>query len=162
MKDLLIGDSTNFWGMSLYSLPKNNVIPIIEFINLFYKSLPLFAALSGLFVGIIFYYFNIYNLFLLKKKETFQLVYLFFNKKWFFDRVYNQLLTQNFLYYGYYFSYKDLDRGILELIGPHGLIDNLQKSFEDIKNYQSGEIFYYLAIFFVVLLTIIFFVLFTY
>jgi DNA polymerase-3 subunit alpha len=55
----------------------------------------------------------------------FKVVYNFISRKWFFDRIYNQVVSQNFLNLSYSLSYKDLDRGFLEILGPVGIIKTL-------------------------------------
>ena len=48
-------------------------------------------------------------------------MYTFLNRKWFFDKVYNEYITQNMLHFGYHTSYKLIDRGVFEFLGPVGL-----------------------------------------
>jgi NADH-ubiquinone oxidoreductase chain 5 len=62
-----------------------------------------------------------WDFFLIKKRNCFKNFYVFFNKKWFFDRIYNQIISQKLLNIGYFFSYRIVDRGVIELIGPYGL-----------------------------------------
>ena len=88
--------------------------------------------------------------------KSFKIIYNFFNKKWYFDRIYNQLITNNILYCSYAFSYKDIDRGILEMLGPYGIIRIIKDSFNFIKTYQTGNIFHYLFIFFISIIIILF------
>ena len=98
---------------------------------------------------------------LLKKSKSFKSFYTFFNKKWYFDKFYNQFISQNLLYSSYHFSYKDIDRGILEGgFGPYGLVLFLEKIAKFLRFYQSGNIFHYLFLFFISSLILIFFVLF--
>lgn len=47
--------------------------------------------------------------------------YNFLNRKWYFDKIYNNFFGQFFFKFGYSSSYKFLDRGIFEIIGPTGL-----------------------------------------
>jgi len=46
-QDLFIGFGTNFWGASIFVLPQNYTLSDIEFINLFYKLLPLVLTILG-------------------------------------------------------------------------------------------------------------------
>jgi len=48
-------------------------------------------------------------------------MYTFFNRKWFFDKIYNEILTQNTLTIAYEHGYQNIDRGVIELIGPNGI-----------------------------------------
>ena len=158
-KDLFIGFGTNFWMASIFVLPQNYVISDIEFLNTFFKQLPLILTLSGVFFALYMYIYNMKEFFFIKKLESFKFLYTFFNKKWYFDKLYNKYLSQNFLYYSYHFSYKNLDRGILEEYGPYGLTNLLGKISEYLKYYQSGNLFHYLflmifSIFFIIIITL--------
>jgi hypothetical protein len=48
-------------------------------------------------------------------------IYNFLNRKWFFDKIYNEYFGQFFFKFGYSISYKFVDRGIFEILGPTGL-----------------------------------------
>jgi proton-translocating NADH-quinone oxidoreductase chain L len=147
-KDIFIGFGTDFWGSSIYVSPKNYLLIDIEFINLFFKLLPLILTLSGIITAIVLYIFDFELLLYLKKKDIVKWIYFFFNKKWYFDRIYNTMITKNILYFGYFFPYKEIDRGILELFGPYGIINVLNDFTMSLKKYQSGNIFHYLFLFF--------------
>jgi NADH-ubiquinone oxidoreductase chain 5 len=82
----------------------------------------------------------------------FKVVYNFISRKWFFDRIYNQVVSQNFLNLSYSLSYKDLDRGFLEILGPVGIIKTLSILNKYLKTYSSGNISHIL---FLLLLSII-------
>ncbi|PPS15510.1 hypothetical protein GOBAR_AA05069 [Gossypium barbadense] len=43
----------------------------------------------------------------------------FFNKCWFFDQVLNDFLVRSFLRFGYEVSFKALDKGAIEILGPY-------------------------------------------
>jgi hypothetical protein len=51
-------------------------------------------------------------------------IYNFLNRKWFFDKIYNEYFGQFFFKFGYSISYKFVDRGIFEILGPTGLSNN--------------------------------------
>ena len=53
---------------------------------------------------------------LFKIKSSFfgKKVYNFFNRKWFFDKLYNDYFGQFFFKFGYSVSYKFIDRGIFQ------------------------------------------------
>ena len=73
--------------------------------------------------------------------------YNFLNRKWYFDRVYNQLIGQQSLNISYNFSYKSLDRGIIEKLGPSGIISSIRYTINHLNNLQSGQIYHYLFLF---------------
>jgi proton-translocating NADH-quinone oxidoreductase chain L len=155
-KDLFIGFGTDFWNDSIYVLPENYILCDVEFMHISYKLMPLIFTMFGIFGATILHGFNLEYYLNLKKNSTFKAFYNFFNKKWYFDRFYNETISQNFLFYSYYFSYKDIDRGFLEIFGPFKLTKTIDLSVFFIKNLQSGNIFHYLFIFLIVILLTIF------
>jgi proton-translocating NADH-quinone oxidoreductase chain L len=153
-KDLFIGFGTDFWNGSIYVLPKNYLLADIEFISLKYKLLPLLVTLLGILIAFFVYTFKLEEYFKLKKLLNFRIFYTFFNRKWFFDKFYNKIISSNFLFYSYFFSYDNIDRGLLEVVGPHGLTQSVNLFVFDFKYIQSGNLFHYLFLFFI---SIIFF-----
>lgn len=146
-KDLLIGFGTSFWNNAIFILPSNYMLTDIEFLDFFYKILPTFLTLLNVFF--IFYIYNeknkiffVLNFFLPLKK-----MYSFLNKKWYVDKLYNQLITQHILQLGYTYTYRDFDRGLLEKVGPVGLVASISGTVKKVKLLQSGFIFFYLYAF---------------
>jgi hypothetical protein len=88
---------------------------------LFYKVLPVNLSILGFLSAFFLYSFLPETLFFIKSSNTFKKVYVFLNKKWFFDKIYNEYFSQFFFKFGYTISYKFIDRGIFELLGPTGL-----------------------------------------
>jgi len=151
-KDLFIGFGTQFWGTSIFINPQNYLLLDIEFINLFYKLLPLIVTLLGIFSAYFIYSYELLYFLKIKKTKIFKVIYNFISRKWFFDRINNQFVSQNFLDLSYSLSYKDLDRGLLEILGPVGIIKTLNILNKYIKTYSSGNISHIL---FLLLLSII-------
>ena len=157
-KDFFIGFGTNFWNESIFILSSNYTIVDIEFVSLFYKVLPLFVTILGAYFAYFIYSFNLDKYLEFKKTKFFKKVYTFFNKKWYFDRIYNEIFTQNVLNLSYLYTYKNIDRGILEIFGPSGITNIIQKNIKSIVFIQSGYISHYLFIFLISILIIIYFV----
>jgi hypothetical protein len=155
--DFFIGFGTNFWNESIFILISNYTLVDIEFVNLFYKLLPLFVTIFGALFAYSIYSFNLNRYFLLKNTKFFKKIYSFFNKKWYFDRIYNEIITQKVLDISYLHTYKNIDRGILELFGPSGIINIINSNTKSILSLQSGYISHYLFMFFLGVLFIIFF-----
>lgn len=139
-KDLFIGFGTSFWGTSIFVLPSNYSLLDIEFINLFYKLFPLILTILGAGFSFLLYKNNVNNYFNIKKSYIFKLFYTFFNKKWYFDRVYNEFIIQNDLNDSYHFFYKEIDRGILEGFGPYGIIQKLSIMVNSFKTLYTGDL----------------------
>ena len=62
-----------------------------------------------------------YKLFMWKTSLIGRKLYTFFNRKWLFDKIYNEYVSQNILDFGYHFTYQSIDRGLIESLGPFGL-----------------------------------------
>ena len=84
---------------------------------------PLFFSVSGLSLAFVVYKNRLFSIIDLFDKNKLSLnFYNFFNRKWFFDRVYNDLIAQKVLSLGYHKTYKLIDRGIIEVLGPYGFL----------------------------------------
>ena len=70
-------------------------------------------------------------------------IYNFFNRKWFFDKIYTEYFGQFFFKFGYSVSYKFIDRGVFELLGPTGLSFSTTKIASELYRLQSGYIYHY-------------------
>jgi NADH-ubiquinone oxidoreductase chain 5 len=70
-------------------------------------------------------------------------VYTFLNKKWFFDKIYNECFGQFFFKFGYSMSYKNIDRGTFEIIGPTGLSSVVLKVAHQLHKAQTGSLYHY-------------------
>jgi NADH-ubiquinone oxidoreductase chain 5 len=156
-RDLFIGFGTDFWGFSIFVLPQNYVLSDIEFVDLFHKLLPLMISLAGAFLAYFLYSFGLDFFYQIKKTSSFKVIYNFLNRKWYFDRVYNEFIGQNALNISYRFAYKDVDRGLIEKVGPSGIVHAVRYTFNKINALQSGQIYHYLFLlfFFTVLLVFI-------
>jgi len=73
-------------------------------------------------------------------------LYFFFNKRWFFDKVYNDLIAQKVISFGYLISFKTIDKGLLEILGPLGVSKTILTFVQQISRLHSGFIFNYALI----------------
>jgi NADH-ubiquinone oxidoreductase chain 5 len=143
-KEIFIGFGSDFWSTAVFILPKNYSALDIEFISLFNKLMPLFLTILGAFFAYNLYVFNVDNYFIIKQNKNFKIIFNFLNKKWYFDRLYNQFISANILHYSFVYSYSDLDRGVIEIVGPSGVILNVNTLENKIQSLQTGNIFDYL------------------
>ena len=90
-----------------------------------------------------FYVFNSKLIFSFKISNIGKKLYNFLNKKWFFDKVYNEYIGQFFFNFGYKISYKIIDRGIFEIFGPMGLSTVITKKAVYLNKLQSGFLYHY-------------------
>nr|YP_011008238.1 NADH dehydrogenase subunit 5 [Halosiphon tomentosus]WBP70139.1 NADH dehydrogenase subunit 5 [Halosiphon tomentosus] len=144
-RDLFIGLGTDFWGNALFCLPTNLSIIDAEFMSTSIKIFPLCCSILGGFVSFILYRGYNHNLFLWKTSLIGRKFYTFLNRKWLFDKVYNDFMTQNLLDFGYHFTYKAIDRGLIESLGPFGLSNVLLDQVKQSRAWHSGYLYHYLV-----------------
>jgi NADH-ubiquinone oxidoreductase chain 5 len=143
MKDMFIGLGTDFWGNSLLVLPENMNRIDSEFIPQIWKLMPVCFSVFGAGLSFFLYSINMRALYDIKRTDIGRNLYNFINRKWLFDRVYNDWITQPFLYFSYHISYKLIDRGILEFFGPMGLTKLLSKESKNMHKTHTGFLYHY-------------------
>jgi len=142
-KDMIVGVGSDFFGTAVYINANNMNIFDAEFIPTFYKTLPVTLSLLGIFSAFILYKFKSDFLFKLKVSRIGIKIYNFLNRKWFFDKVYNEYFSQFFFKFGYSVSYKFVDRGVFEILGPTGLSNTALKVGSSVHKMQTGFIYHY-------------------
>ena len=142
-KDMIIGFGTDFWGNSIYVAPENMNLIDAEFIQHKFKILPVILSLSGFTLSFILYSFFNDILFSIKISYLGKKIYNFLNKKWFFDKVYNEYIIQTLFRFSYDKTYKLIDRGIIEILGPMGLSSLVSKQAKIFYKLQTGSIYHY-------------------
>ena len=145
-REFFIGFGSDFWGNAIFILPQNYYIADIEFISLFYKLLPLMVTIFGALTSIYLYSYGLKAFFNLKKTIGFKIFYNFLNRKWYFDKLINEFVTSTALKLGHEYTYAVVDRGLVEKLGPTGLILILKDLFKKLKKIQTGYIYTYLLI----------------
>jgi NADH-ubiquinone oxidoreductase chain 5 len=114
-----------------------------EFIPHSIKLVPVCFSLAGATLAMIFYSSAQRQLFKFKVSLVGRRLYTFLNRKWFFDKVYNEYITQNMLHFGYHTSYKLIDRGVFEFLGPLGLSRMVTKRGDTLAGLQTGFLYHY-------------------
>lgn len=142
-KDMIIGLGSDFWGNAIYNLPNNMNRFDSEFINQTIKLLPVMVSCLGVFSAYTLYTFGSKLLFQIKITNLGRKFYNYLNKKWFFDKVYNEFITQFFFDFGYKTSYKLTDRGIIEILGPMGLSNLIAYPSIITSKLQTGVLYQY-------------------
>lgn len=138
LKDMFVGMGTDFWGNSIFVLPTNMLLLEAEFLDVSVKIFPVCLSLVGGISAYILYNFFFKTIFLFKLSTLGRNIYIFFNRKWFFDKIYNYFLAHRVLTWGYTHAYQNIDRGIIELLGPTGLWTSLNKlSILNLKFYSN-------------------------
>lgn len=155
-KDMFIGLGSPFWNNAIFILPENLNIIDAEFIPVYIKWVPFFASLVGSLSSIFLYYLFSKHLFKLYiSSNVVSFIYIFFNKKWFFDRLQNELLVSFLLKIGYNTTYKLIDKGLIELFGPLGLSKSALKLSRLVSLLQSGKINQYAFLIFILFIVFI-------
>ena len=156
-KDMIVGVGSDFFASAIYNNPKDLHIFDAEFVVFFYKFLPVTLSLFGAALSFVLYNFQSSILFSLKTSFIGRKIYSFLNKKWFFDKIYNECVGQFFFKFGYSMSYKSIDRGTFEIMGPTGLSSVALKVAHQLHRSQSGSLYHYMIIILSIVSSILFF-----
>jgi NADH-ubiquinone oxidoreductase chain 5 len=138
--DLFVGVGSDFFGNSLFIHPNNISIIEAEFsLPLLIKLLPSILSLIGASLALLLYHKS--PIFLIELTETSLgcKIYTFLNGKYLFDIIYNNYIVSIGLHLGYTIS-KVLDRGVIELLGPHGLSTVFYNTGYNISKLDTGVI----------------------
>lgn len=145
-KDMMIGLGTNFWGNSLFVLPKNVYLLESEYIPQTQKMVPLLFTLLGAVLAYCINYSFARETYFMKTSWMGRKLYYIFNKRWLFDKVYNDFIAQKNLDFGYRISFKTLDKGCFEILGPYGISFLFQNLTRYLSRLQSGMIYHYAVV----------------
>lgn len=192
-KDMMIGLGTDFWGNSLFVLPKNLIQLESEYIPLTQKLSPLLYTIVGFLLAFLLnygfplssyqfcinprayktsttslsttpymtnksnnkyhrgynkYFFSISLVGLVGEVlgKGLRRFYTFLNRRWFFDKVYNHWLGETLLFFGYHTSWKRLDKGCFEILGPLGVGKSFPLWSQQLGKIQSGMVYHYALI----------------
>lgn len=131
-----------FIGYMMRDVVVSDIIPPI--ISNSVKIVPLFFSLLGIISAFVIYRVGFYRVSI--KNLNFQRIYTFLNMAWQFNFIYNHFIIKNIWKFGHVITYKIIDRGLLEVVGPAGVYNLLIKITQNISNIQSGMIFNYALI----------------
>ncbi len=131
-------------GYFLLRTTQNEIIIESEFATpTITKLIPILFSTLGAFVA--------YNINFVANKYIFalkigtlgnQLDY-FLNKRWLFDKIFNDFIVRLFLRFGYEVSFKVLDKGAFEILRPYGISYTFWKLAKQISKLQSGFVYHY-------------------
>jgi NADH-ubiquinone oxidoreductase chain 5 len=138
-RDIFVGLGTPFWGKSIaFSVADQAVFLNAEFLPFYIKIVPVVCSTLGTLVAIAYFSLMVQGFSVFHLGNTGIALYTFLSKKWFLDKIYSEFLVQYVLSAGYWFSYKALDRGFLEIFGPAGLATNLTTLTHNFGLSQTG------------------------
>lgn len=72
--------------------------------------------------------------------------YTFFNSAWQFNYIINHFIVRNVWRFGHNITYKVIDRGLLEQLGPNGISRVIINLTQKMSNLQGGMVFNYALI----------------
>ncbi len=143
-KDMMIGLGTHFWANSISFGPQNELLCESEFSTpTIIRFLPLIFSSCGAFIAYYVHFWSIRFFYKVKTSNFGQLIYSFLNKRWFFDKIYNDFIVRPSLWFGYEVSFKTLDKGVFEILGPTGISSTLRQLASDISKIQTGFVAHY-------------------
>nr|WRI02241.1 NADH dehydrogenase subunit 5 [Acanthella acuta] len=79
-------------------------------------------------------------------RHLYHAIYTFFNSAWQFNYIINHFIVSNIWKFAHLVTYRIIDRGLLEIIGPRGVSNILTGLTQNISNFQSGMVFNYALI----------------
>lgn len=147
-RDAFVGLGTTFWNNAITASPERITAIESEFIDTEVKLLPVQLSLIGAFGAILMYNFFPRILFNWKTSRWGRDLYFFLSNKWYWDWLYNKTIAQPVLHFGHIVSYKTLDRGLFEALGPWGLTHAVHYLALCASRLQSGYIYHYAFILF--------------
>jgi NADH-ubiquinone oxidoreductase chain 5 len=142
-KDMFVGFGSPFFGNSVYSNLQVLIIDF-EFLDFYYKNIPLVVSCSGIIAGVI----------LLKSSKNFsnvqsniyRAVYRFLNKKWYFDQIVNEFIVHKLMAFAYRVSFLYVDKGIIEYLAPSGVATTTNILKKATSFYNTGLLNHYIVV----------------
>ena len=155
MKDMVIGLGTDFWQNAVFVLPKNNLFIESEFIPTSIKLIPTIFSFTGAGLALIINHFYNKELYYFATSRIGLVLYAFLNKKWYFDKLYNEYINKKLLLFGYVVSFKGIDKGIVEMFGPYGLATTFSTLSKRTSKFQTGLLYHYAFVMLVGILSLL-------
>jgi NADH-ubiquinone oxidoreductase chain 5 len=160
--DLFVGMGSDFFKNAIFIHPNNISIVEAEFSlshggNIFIKLLAVILSIFGAVSAIFLYHIKPNYILNLENNKIIRKIYAFLNGKYYFDVIYNQYLVVNGLKLGYNIS-KDIDKGVIELLGPYGFSNSLYNTGNNLSKLDTGIITTYSLYITLALLSLVFLV----
>lgn len=164
-RDMMVGLGTNFWNGAIHnSLVNSTVLIDSECLPTSIKLLPTVISLSGALIAFILNkFYRGFSIHLMQHSKfsivIFRYYYNLINKKWLFDNIYNRSIVNFFLNFGYKVTFKLIDRGLIELCGPLGIVRLIRQLSTRALSLQSGYLYHYTFGFFIGIICVTAFIL---
>lgn len=143
--DAMVGFGTDFWQNSLFVY----FLFDYEFVGLYVKLLPVFYSIYGLLLFAFLYNINLFytHLFNFQIFPFFYKILFFLNRKWYFDKLYNEYIIDYILsVFSYNIMLKLFDKGIIDFFGPYGFVYFFNVNINYISRLQTGFVYHYAGI----------------
>lgn len=141
LTEIFYGFGTTFYSQAIFFNQNTQNIGDIEFLTTSIKSLPLIVTFFGIFFSILYY--TAFKKYFILLKIRYKNFYAFFNKKWFFDRIANQIFGSFSLNWALYYTYVASDRGLLEIFGPTTICRVTETFLNATKRKKINQAYYY-------------------
>ena len=142
-KDFFVGLGTDSWNSSIFIWPLRTYLVESEFLNIQAKWTPFLFTVLGFSLST---FLNFLLPTFLNQLQFSNFFFFLINKKWFFDFAYNNLIVFPLLNFGFRVSFKNLDRGFIELLGPVGVNVLIQRLVDNILSLQTGQLTHYILL----------------
>jgi proton-translocating NADH-quinone oxidoreductase chain L len=143
-KDLFVGLGTPFWGNALGGSASHTTSLEAEYISQEMKHLPFVLTVIGASLGLCLNSPLLSpQVYKMKLSSFFRSIYIFLNRRWLFDKVYIDWIGRPSLTFGYQVSFKSIDKGVLEILGPFGITESIRRLLVHVREIQSGLIYHY-------------------
>jgi proton-translocating NADH-quinone oxidoreductase chain L len=114
----------------------------VEMIEVVFRMCPIVFGCMGVFISL--YLYDIGKM----RRVTIMVgfgykIYTYFVKKWCVDMIYNELVSDRLMRWGYNTGYKLLDRGLLGELGTGGILRSVRVKGKGVSYLQSGYIYHY-------------------
>jgi NADH-ubiquinone oxidoreductase chain 5 len=156
--DMFTGIGSDFFSNSLFIHPNNISLVETEFsLSVWIKLLPSILSFLGAASALILYHRFPEFIIDLTNNSLGRSIYTLLNSKYYFDVIYNTYVVKSGFKLGYSIS-KQIDRGVIELLGPHGLSNVFYNFGKNISKFDTGIITTYALYFTIALLFFLTFV----
>lgn len=139
-RDFFVGLGSSSLAHSLFVHPDHVISVEAEFaVSTIFKLLPVAASILIGGSALAIYQLAPQILLALTKTKPGRSVYAFFNQRYWVELIVNKFVVYKGLSLGYLFN-KQLDRGAIELVGPHGIVTGLSSVSSLIARLDTGII----------------------
>nr|AOS52969.1 NADH dehydrogenase subunit 5 [Stylophora pistillata] len=147
-----------FWGYLSKEIIWSFQIDVFSILSLKIKIFPILFCFIGLFGTIFFFFFFFSNFWLSPSGDRifcFSL-YNFFGSAWQINFFFNFFFIKKIYKIGHLITNLTIDKGLLEVVGPRGVVQFFIFQTQKLSSLQSGLVFNYALVFFIGILFLIF------